>query len=262
MQLDATIRTDSTRSLCCALADELVDEEGAVELDEEALSGLPVTSILWPTCGLSFELSPSNSYVVPRAPDVPVAPVDGVEPVELDDEEPIVAFCRMNPELLELPVVPVVPVAPLGLPARSRHPVTVIWFAARCVDDRVADPVAGLLGGCAWASAMAPAPIAHAVAAINPLHTYLFMLPSSGFADYAAESCNSVASENRSGADAGEQGFGACEKPTSFLDQLVGIARLGEDSVGSSLECAARIVPVPVACNGQDRHIPRPLVRA
>ena len=122
------MRTESTFSfgafaLDIALAPVVeLDAELVAEPDER--STVPVTSTLWPTCGLSFESSASRRYVLPVdeeaegvvAPAVPaVVPPVVVAPVvlvPLEADEPAVdAFVRMNFASLEL-VLPVVPVAP------------------------------------------------------------------------------------------------------------------------------------------------------
>src|SRR5262249_38697447 len=124
------MRTESTFSfgafaLDIALAPD-VELDAELELEPEDLSTVPVTSTLWPTCGLSFESSASRRYVLPvddeadgvAPPEVPVvvAPVAVVLVLPDDDapDEPDVdAFVRMNFASLELGVVvPLVPVAP------------------------------------------------------------------------------------------------------------------------------------------------------
>jgi hypothetical protein len=126
--VDATIRTVSTFSFGSFIVD--VEElDGVVELDVAELlpSIVPVISTLWPTCGVSFELSASSRYVLLCVidPEVPVALV--VDDDVVDDE--LEALVSRNADSLELvaPVVPLVPVAPgIALDPRSTQPVTVI----------------------------------------------------------------------------------------------------------------------------------------
>jgi hypothetical protein len=112
----------------------------------DRLSTIPVISTLWPTCGESFESSPSRLYelavalAAPVVPAVPAAPADvlGVTLFRTN-------FAAADDAPAAAPVVPV-GAAALAL-ARSRHPVsvTVFWASAlRCIP---ADDVVGACGG-------------------------------------------------------------------------------------------------------------------
>ncbi len=108
--------------------------------DDPALadsSRLPVTSTLWPTCGVNFESSASSRYCAP-ALAVP-ARTDAVLEPELAEVDwgPIDAFINMNPPALAVRVEPDVPVVPVALSVpRWRHPVIVTERADVLCDAR------------------------------------------------------------------------------------------------------------------------------
>ena len=165
------MRTESTFSVGVLAAAVEVADPAAPEL---APSRVPVISILWPTCGVSFESSPFRRYCVPDADDVCdwvddelalddglAAPAPGLV-VLVDDVVlfvPIDAFVNMNPPALALrPAVPVVPVVPSP---RCRQPVKVVAVVAEVWVVRLLDPggVAGVCAGggfCAITTAATP----------------------------------------------------------------------------------------------------------
>ena len=120
MQDDAIILTESTFSFG-ALADMLAP----VAL----LSTVPVTSILWPTCGVSFASSPSRRYddaveAVAAAPLVPVALAEAPVTFVWTNFGYSVVGDALAPAPSG-PAVPLLPAAALASLARSRQPLTV-----------------------------------------------------------------------------------------------------------------------------------------
>lgn len=123
-----------------------------VLLDDPPLSSsLPVSSTLWPTCGVNCESSPSTRYERFGLADADAEPdgegvVAPLVPVAL--AAPLVACVSVNFVSLAGAVEPVVPVAPrvpaAGV-ARSRHPVMVILLASD--DGFCAVAVCGDAGG-------------------------------------------------------------------------------------------------------------------
>jgi hypothetical protein len=143
----AIILTSSTFSFGAFDEDEVAADEVAVDEVEPMLllSTVPVTSTLWPTCGVSFASLASSRYSFAAAerlavPEVPVVLVALLLLL------PVVTLARMNFVSFAVePVVGVVPVVPVGAAvARCTQPVTVILSAAALLDD-----CGG--GGC-WAS--------------------------------------------------------------------------------------------------------------
>jgi len=130
-QVDATMRTDSTRTRCAVLDEEFaaLDEALPALEDEDVLvSSVPRISTSWFACCVSSLLSPSRMYVEPLVPAVLLLPaVDGADELggvdELADEDagPIFACVNTNvfadalelePAVAAVEPLPEVPTAP------------------------------------------------------------------------------------------------------------------------------------------------------